>query len=247
MGLPARYAFLHGGGQGSWVWEETVKALKLQGDASPCEVLTLDVPGCGTKRERTTQGMTFDHIVEELISDIDDAGLTNLVLIGHSQAGTVLPAMAERRPDLFRRLIYVSCSLPLPGQTIIQMIGDRVHGEVDEEVGWPVDPKTTSNRKRAEIMLCNDMSVADTAAFMQKLGDDNWPQASYQETNWRFGNMGEIPSSYVLCLRDNILPIRWQTIFAQRFHAQRIVQIDAGHQVMTTQAQALAELIRSEV
>jgi pimeloyl-ACP methyl ester carboxylesterase len=50
----------------------------------------------------------------------------------------------------------------------------------------------------------------------------------------------------VLCLRDNILPMRWQHRFAERFKCERTIAIDAGHQVMNTQPQKLAAIILRE-
>jgi len=49
-----------------------------------------------------------------------------------------------------------------------------------------------------------------------------------------------------VCLADGILPVAWQQKFAERFHAKRLVRIDAGHQVMNTRPQALAEILRNE-
>jgi hypothetical protein len=50
----------------------------------------------------------------------------------------------------------------------------------------------------------------------------------------------------VVCLKDNILPVRWQEIFAERFKAERLARIDAGHQAMNTRPHALAEILRHE-
>jgi pimeloyl-ACP methyl ester carboxylesterase len=246
MAEPVDYAFLHGGGQGSWVWEETIAALKAQAGGSLGRVLALDVPGCGTKRGRPTDGIGIDEIADELIADIGRAGMRDVVLVGHSQGGNVLPAMAERRPGLFRRLVHISCSLPRSGQTVQQMIGSGVHGSNPDEVGWPVDPATTAMRDRYRLMFCNDMAEGDADAFLAKLGHDAWPMRSYTETRWTFPNMGAVASSYVVCLRDLSLPVPWQEIFAERFKATRRVSIDAGHQAMNTRPQALAEILRHE-
>lgn len=246
MGEPVDYAFLHGGGQGSWVWEETIAALAAQTADSFGRALALDVPGCGTKRGRPTDGIGLSDIAEELVADIERAGMRDVVLVGHSQAGCALPAMAERRPGLFRRLVYVSCSLPLSGQTVQQMIGSGVHGSHPDEVGWPLDPATTAMHDRYAVMFCNDMAQDQAAAFLAKLGQDAWPMQSYTETRWTFDNMGMVPTTYVVCLRDGILPVRWQEIFAGRFKAGRCVSIDAGHQVMNTRPHALAEILRYE-
>jgi pimeloyl-ACP methyl ester carboxylesterase len=68
-------AFLHGGGQGSWVWSETMTALKEQsGGAATC--FALDAPGCGAKRGRDASAVEFEDIARELNADIDAAGIS---------------------------------------------------------------------------------------------------------------------------------------------------------------------------
>jgi hypothetical protein len=52
VSAPVDYALLHGGGQGSWVWDETIAALGVQGGGTFGRALALDAPGCGAKRGR---------------------------------------------------------------------------------------------------------------------------------------------------------------------------------------------------
>ncbi|WP_425996226.1 alpha/beta fold hydrolase [Caulobacter sp. DWR1-3-2b1] len=68
--VPA-FALLHGGGHGSWVREETVRALEARGAA----VLALDVPGCGAKRGRETLELGVEAVADELLADIMASGL----------------------------------------------------------------------------------------------------------------------------------------------------------------------------
>ena len=68
------FIFLHGGGQGSWVWDETIEAMRQQA-SEPGRLLALDVPGCGTKRGRDTSNLEVPDIVASLIADIDAAGI----------------------------------------------------------------------------------------------------------------------------------------------------------------------------
>jgi len=64
------FAFLHGGGQGSWVWDETIAALSLQtGGTVHC--LALDAPGCGTKRGADASDYAFADTTRELVADIE--------------------------------------------------------------------------------------------------------------------------------------------------------------------------------
>ena len=246
MTRPTNYAFLHGGGQGGWVWDESVAALKLQSGGAQQRCLVLDAPGCGTKRRRDTTNLTMDDVARELIADIEAADMTEVILVGHSQAGQALPAMAEFRPDLFRRLVHLSCSLPLPGQDVNQMMGAGRHGSNPAEVGWPFDPAETDFAQGFPLMFCNDMDETQAADFAAKLGQDAWPAKTYTMTDWRYGGVVAVPATYVFCLRDNILPMPWQAIFADRFKVDRRVHVDAGHQAMQTRPQALAEVLLAE-
>lgn len=239
------FVFLHGGGQGSWVWDETIAALgELSDGAARC--LALDVPGCGVKRGRDTSAISFDAIVQELLADMDAAGLTDIVMVGHSQAGTVLPRLAALRPGLFRRLVYVSCSSPLAGVTVGEMIGQGLHGASETQVGWPIDPASHAVAARYRLMFCNDMEPVAANHFLARLGEDMWPMSAYAETNWAYDHLAAIPASYLLCVRDNSLPAPWQERFAARFQAERITRLDAGHQVMNTQPRALAAALLAE-
>jgi pimeloyl-ACP methyl ester carboxylesterase len=246
MSGPVDYAFLHGGGQGSWVWAETIAAMRQQAPDAVGQVLTLDVPGCGTKRGRDTSALGIDEITAELVADITAAGLHDVVLVGHSQAGQAMPHMLILQPARFRRAIYLTCSVPLPGQTVVEMMGTSVHGANPSEIGWPLDPQTHSMEERMAASFCNDMSAEETAIFMAKLGADMWPMASYSHTDWRQDQLGAVPASYILCLRDNILPVPWQEEFARRYKTERTIHIDCGHQAMNTRPQTLAEILRHE-
>ncbi len=239
-------AFLHGGGQGSWVWAATIAALQASSSGVFNRMLALDIPGCGRKRGRNLEQLEPLDVAHELIADLEHAGMKNVVLVGHSLAGNVLPRLVQLRPDLFSRLVYVSCSIPLPGQTVLQLIGGGLHGSNESEVGWPVDARTTSMQERYDVMFCNDMTPAQKASFLASLEHDEWPRSYFSATDFSFPGSQAVPATYVVCLQDRILPVKWQETFAVRFHATRIVRIDAGHQVMITRPHALAEVLRHE-
>lgn len=243
--LMTDFVFLHGGGQGSWVWDETIAAIAGQsGGEARC--LAIDVLGCGAKRGRETDTVAFAQIIRELVDDIDAAGLKDVVLVGHSQAGTALPAMYTHRPELFAKLVFVSCIAPDPGLTVVDMTAKRMREQGHTEGSRALTDESLPMRERYRIMFCNDMPPQQADAFLAKLGDDGWPRSSYAETDWRYDQLAAVPVSYVLCLEDAILPLEWQERFAERVHARSTPRIDAGHQVMNTRPQALAEVLLAE-
>ncbi len=202
------------------------------------------MPGMRRKRTSVTSQLTVEDVATELIKEITRAGMEDVVLVGHSLGGPAIAFMAGLAPELFRRLVYVSCLILLPGQNVAQMMGTGLHGSNPAEVGYPLDPTSSDDSDRCAAMLCNDMNREQAAAFLAKLGADEWPPQTYTETEWRCAHLGQIPATYVLCLRDQSLPPRWQEVFAARFKVDEIVRVDAGHQVMNTRPEALAEALR---
>jgi pimeloyl-ACP methyl ester carboxylesterase len=240
------YAFIHGGGQGGWVWGETIAALERQAGGDIGRVVALDAPGCGEKRERRTEDLSIEDVARELTAELESVHMRDVILVGHSQAGQAMIFMAKIRPELFRRFVYVSCSAPLPGQSVLQMIGGGLQGANSSEVGWPLDPKTSSVAERYSLMFCNDMREPDKSEFLAKLGKDMWPLQTYTSTSWTYDHLDLVPATFVLCLKDLSLPPAWQEIFAARLKARKIVRIDAGHQAMNTRPETLAEILRYE-
>ena len=246
MASPVDYVFLHGGMQGAWVWEETIAALRAQAGETVGRTLALDVPGCGAKRGQDTAELHIDAVVAELADELAAADVRQALLVGHSQAGTILPRLIATHPGRFGRVVYVSCSAPLPGQSIAAMMGLSRHGQSAEEVGWPLDPATHPLAEQFELMFCNDMTASEKGAFLSRLGHDRWPARVSAETAWRYDAASPIAATFVVCLADGILPPAWQERFAARLGAERIVRGDAGHQVMNTRPHALAEILRME-
>jgi pimeloyl-ACP methyl ester carboxylesterase len=236
------FALLHGGGQGSWVWDETAKVLRAAGT----QVLALDVPGCGVKRGRNVDAVDVDAIATELLADIAAAGLDKPVLVGHSLAGTILPRMVKQFPDRISKLIYLSCSAPLPGKTLLDQMGLGLHGANNDQVGWPVDIMTHSLNDRYRVMFCNDMDDAEADAFLACLGDDNWPADVFERSDWHYDHLRAFSSTYISCELDQSLPTEWQRRFAERLHCERILSVHAGHQAMNTQAEQLAEILLAD-
>jgi pimeloyl-ACP methyl ester carboxylesterase len=143
------YVFLHGGGQGGWVWEKLIDTLSFQSGGTYGRALALDVPGCGAKRGRDTAEITVEAIAEELIADIESAGFQNVFMVGHSQAGTIIPLMLERRPDLFARVLYLACVAPAPGKTV-QSFRQEMYSPEEQ----PPPPRATTRQEVDDVIMC---------------------------------------------------------------------------------------------
>lgn len=239
-------AFLHGGRQGSWVWDETIEAIRMQDGDGARTMLALDVPGCGTKRGPDTAAMSWADVISDLSNDIVRSGVQDFVLVGHSQAGTILPRVSASLGKTIGNLVYVTCCAPLPGQSIQSMMGTGVHGSDPDSVGWPIDPATNDFQQVMARMFCNDMTESQQASLFARMAGNEWPAACGTEAqDWGYDESQSMPSAYVIACADAILPVEWQHRFADRLGAAQRYRIDAGHQVMQTRPHALAEILRS--
>lgn len=238
---------VHGGGQGGWIWDETVAAIRIVAGGEVGRVVALDVPGCGAKRERDTSGLNTPEVIAELIAELDALDIQDSLLVGHSMAGTLLPGMIAAGPGRFARAVYFTCAAPAQGQTIRQMMGNRQQGSDEAAVGWPMDPATTTPADLFRAAFCNDMDPATTDRFLSLLFRDNWPAACGNSwAQWEYDAARSIPATYVIALADRILTVPWQRRFAERFHAERIRYLDSGHQGMNTRPFSLAEILIAE-
>ena len=239
------FVFLHGGGQGSWIWDETLAALQMQsGGAAVC--VALDVPGCGTRRGRDTSGISFDDIVNELASDISAAGLSRPVLVGHSQAGQIMPRLEALTPGAFARHIYVTCIAQSPGHTIDDTMRVQMESDPQGPLAGALGDPDMDALERFRIMFVNDMPRRDQDVFLARLLRDNWPASAYSEKGWAYDQLASVPCTYVHCMQDQVLPPDWQRTYAERFRCERTVHIDAAHQVQNARPHALAEVLLCE-
>ena len=90
--LPA-LVLVHGGQHAADCWEPTVDEIhRLAPDLT---VLAVDLPGRrGKPGDLFT--VTIADFVDSVVGDIEDAGLCEIILVGHSLAGLTVPAAATK-------------------------------------------------------------------------------------------------------------------------------------------------------
>ncbi len=234
---------LHGGQHGSWCWTQLIEALEKD-KAAIERIITLDMPGCGDKRGRDLSSLTLASIVRELNDELRAQGVRQAILLGHSIAGILMPRMAVEDPSLYVHLIYLATSLPNEGQSIMQMLGTSLHGENPEHVGWPIDPTKATAQELSVAMFGQDLSETQLAWLLSEVAQDMTPPAVALEPATRAGYAGLVAASYIVTLRDNILPPVWQRRFAERAGCQQVIEIDTPHEPFISHPALLADVLR---
>ncbi len=101
---------VHGMGGDSGTWDRFARALTAHGR----RVITVDLRGHGKSAHTSTY--EFDSFGADLLALVDHLGLNEVDLVGHSLGGYAVSLVAQRRPQLVRRLVLEELPIPIrPG------------------------------------------------------------------------------------------------------------------------------------
>ena len=131
---------------GGWVWQEVATLLRAQHHA----VYPVTLTGLGERKHLASAEIDLETHITDVVNLIDYEDLQDAVLVGHSYAGTVVTAAADRKPERLNAVVYLDTS-PLPDGTAItdaqtpdqRQLQERTVREHGEGWRWPVPDEHT--------------------------------------------------------------------------------------------------------
>ena len=231
------YLLIHGAMHGGWCWAKVAPLLEAAGH----RVIAPDLPGHGRDKTPLAE-VDLRAYVDRVVSIMADQA-EPVVLVGHSMAGLTITQAAGQRPDLIRRLVYVTAHSINPGESLSgnrSLTPDSLaakHRRVD-----PVSGGLTIDRGRLKEVyynLCSDDDIAWAA-------DRLVPQAAliYKETlDVDRAVVDARPKNYVICLRDRAIPAHRQEQLAANWTMDRIDRLESDHSPFLSMPDRLAELL----
>jgi pimeloyl-ACP methyl ester carboxylesterase len=136
------YVLIPGYWLGAWAWRPVTAALRAQGH----EVHPLSLTGMGERAHLTGPEVSLETHVTDVVNLLRYEDLTDVVLVGHSYAGSaVITMVADRQPERIAKLVFVDTG-PLPNGFSMSQFGPpeeheanaaRVRSEGD---GWQLPP-----------------------------------------------------------------------------------------------------------
>jgi pimeloyl-ACP methyl ester carboxylesterase len=136
------YVLVPGYWLGAWAWRPVTEALRAQGH----EVHPLSLTGMGERAHLAGPEVGLETHVTDVVNLVRYEDLTDVVLVGHSYAGSAVTTMAaDRMPERIAKLVFVDTG-PLPDGFSMSQFGApeeheanaaRVESEGD---GWLLPP-----------------------------------------------------------------------------------------------------------
>ena len=146
---------IHGSGASGSTWEPMVPDL-----AERFRVLRIDLPGCGRSSTATTYAVPDQ--ADRVAAVLDDLGLEEVAVVGHSSGGYVATALAERRPDLVGQLALISTGPSMealrPEPALVKLLTGALLGAVI----WPLRTDALL-RKGIAATAARPVTISDEA------------------------------------------------------------------------------------
>lgn len=164
----------------------------------------------------------------------------DVVLVGHSLGGIVIPLAAERRP--VRRLAFVCALIPQPGRSINDVSaeeqpfgsnpGNATIRHPDSSKSWELEPAI-----RTFFHDC-DRATAEWAA--RKLRRQVWTtsQEPCPLETWP-----SVECQYILCRDDRTARPEWSRRRARDWLGVDAIELPGGHDPMLSRPADLAEVL----
>lgn len=232
----ATYVLVHGAGHGGWCWQRVARLLRAAGH----EVHTPTLTGLGDRAHLLTNGTSLATHIADIAATLVCEDLHDVILVGHSYGGIVIAGAADRSLGRVGQLVFLDAAILAHGESLagttpaIQAVRNesRIIDGV-ELVLWPDQAVTRA------IYGVND--EADWAWMLERLRPHPWRTFAdpLELTNPEAVN--RLQRTIINC--PSSLKLRGAEVLDRYAAADRVWELDTGHDTMITEPEKTAELL----
>ena len=232
----ATYVLVHGGAHGGWCYQRVAGLLRSAGH----EVHTPTMTGLGERAHLLRPDVDLDTHIADIVAVLEFEDLHEVILVGHSYGGMVITGVADRIPVRVGQLVYLDGALPKNGESLAEMSP----GLMDAALA---DMRTVDG---VELVLWPDEDAgrrygitdpADLAWMQDKLTPHPWKSFAQPLQLADEQAVRRIQRTNINCTETIRTRPPWRR--SRAYEADRVWEIDTGHDLMITEPQAVAELL----
>jgi pimeloyl-ACP methyl ester carboxylesterase len=240
--LMATFMLVHGGWHGAWCWKKVTPLLRASGH----EVFTPTLTGLGERSHLAHPLIGLETHIRDVVNVLTYEDLSGVILVGHSNGGTLITAVAERVPERLGHLVYLDAFVPDDGQATIELINfPREAWEArvrTEGYGWLVpslQPVPWDDFVR-DVWRVSD--EADRRWMVERLGPT--PFKTFTDPVRRTNPVAAaLPRTYIRCLQNHSPAFDPFAAAARSSTGWRYRELATGHEPFVTMPHELADLL----
>jgi pimeloyl-ACP methyl ester carboxylesterase len=230
------FVLVHGTGHGGWCWRFLVPILRAAGH----DVYTPTLTGLGASSHlfHKLDRISLDTHVKDITNTLFYDDLSDVVLVGHSYGGMVITGVAAKQPHRLAQLVYLDAYLPLEGENEVTLWPSNQKEKYFADIASGI---TSRSPISTEILGITDPKMSQ---WVQERLTPH-PYSTYEDPPPAPDNpqSAYIPRTYIHCRLGPLSS--WMDPFATRARELRwnVYTIEAGHDVMITHPNELAEIL----
>lgn len=224
----ADFVLVPGAWLGAWCWKNVVPVLEKEGHSVHPVTLT----GMGERVHLATKDVGMDTAIQDVLNVIKYNDIDEFVLVGHSFAGKVAAAVADREHDHVRKVVYLDAFRPERVRT------PQAGFDPTREFG-PPPPGTHAIPLTKETVknIGKDVTGANLEWMMSKATP--WPVKLAADPITLSANYDNVKEAYIFCTLsgdpvDEIIAGKWGKLEGP------YKTMETGHWPMITKPEELA-------
>lgn len=228
------FVLVHGGGHGGWCWKWCAQELRARGHEAYAPTLT----GFGERAHLAAPD--FETFVTDVANVIAFEDLHDVVLVGHSMGGVIVPRVAEAIPSRIAAGVWLTAAVCNDGESLLQTIPQSPWIARAVTLG----PDGTAHTDAEKILDANiHDGTPEQRAFVGERHLPYPPHALVEPGRLTAFLALGIPTAYVFAADDRTVEPHVQRELAARLPGCRTATVPGGHDCMVTQPAATADAL----
>lgn len=234
---PQSYVLVHGAWQAPYVWEAIQADLTKKGN----KVILVELPGHGTDKT-LTHTLSIEAYRDKVVEAISKEN-QKVILVGHSMAGVVISAVAEKIPTKINKLVYIGAFLPASGQALT----DLAYADPDSKLGPALVPSAdqlTLDVKKENLL---DLFIHDGSQAAKDLVVKHYraePAIPFtNKVTLTKENFGSVQKVYIKTLQDIVISPGLQDRMIAEAGIKTIYSLDTSHSPFLSQPKEVTKLL----
>ncbi len=235
----AYFLLLHGSLHNQTCWFKVERLLKGAGH----KVASITFSGQQGGRSKSPFLVTANDYAQDVLSIAATVG-EPIVAVAHSMGGFPMSMAAEKHPELFKHLVFVSALVPPLGSCSIFSVGrgDRLSNFSTSLSLSLVNASLKINQDIARELFYHDCAVQDQErALRNLLYQPIRPLLS--RAKFSVDGLGAVPKTYIVCTQDKACSPEFQRQLASNQNIKNIEELHCSHSPFLSQPSALVSLL----